>query len=45
MILVYDITNKASFENVESWLRETKNFANDRVSIMLVGNKTDLEDK
>ena len=42
VILVYDITSRESFEDISKWLEETKNFANDKVSIILVGNKTDL---
>ena len=45
VVLVYDITNRDSFNNVARWLDETKSYANDKVTIMLVGNKTDLEAK
>lgn len=41
-ILVYDITKRNSFENIAKWLEETKTYANDKMVIMLVGNKTDL---
>ena len=41
-IIVYDITNKESFKNVERWISEVKNFATEDVQIMLVGNKSDL---
>ena len=46
VLLVYDITNKKSFERVDFWLKELKE--NNRVEdlfICLVGNKIDLEDK
>ena len=42
VVLVYDITNRDSFSNISKWLDETKSYANDKVVIMLVGNKTDL---
>lgn len=45
VILVYDITNRESFNNISRWLDETKSYANDKVVVMLVGNKTDLETK
>lgn len=45
MILVYDLTSRDSFNNVMKWLDETKNYANDKVTVMLVGNKTDLDAK
>ena len=41
--MVYDITKDASFENVEKWLAELKENASASITIMLVGNKTDLE--
>jgi len=30
---------------VEDWLRELKQYADDNIVILLVGNKTDLKDK
>ena len=44
-ILVYDVTNRSSFENIEkSWFSEIKNASPDIV-LILVGNKIDLESK
>ena len=42
VILVYDITNRDSFNNISKWLDETKSYANDKITVMLVANKTDL---
>ncbi|MFX1358231.1 MAG: GTP-binding protein [Promethearchaeota archaeon] len=42
-ILVYDVTNKTSFENVENWNNEIKN-GSPNISLILVGNKIDLEE-
>lgn len=42
-LLVYDITNKTSFENIDRWLSELKNNSEENISIILVGNKSDLE--
>jgi len=42
-LLVYDITNKESFQNVKKWLENVKEFSKSPVSLVLVGNKTDLE--
>lgn len=46
ILLVYDITNYASFENVEDWLARVKDVFKDEDKsphIALVGNKMDLE--
>jgi GTPase SAR1 family protein len=42
---VYDVTSQRSFNNVENWLKELKQFADSNIVILLVGNKTDLRDK
>ena len=42
-LLVYDITNKSSFENLDKWLSELKANTDENVSVILVGNKSDLE--
>jgi Ras-related protein Rab-11A len=44
-LVVYDISRKTTFENVDKWIGELKNNASEDVHIMLVGNKSDLEDK
>jgi small GTP-binding protein len=41
-LLVYDITKLHTFQNVEKWLQELKDYADDNIVVMLVGNKTDL---
>ena len=42
-ILVYDITNKTTFENIDKWLSELKGNGDENMSIILLGNKSDLE--
>ena len=44
-LLIYDITNKKSFESLEKWISDLKTNADDDMSIILLGNKTDLEDR
>ena len=44
-LLVYDITNKKSFDNLEKWISDLKTNGDDKISIILLGNKSDLEDK
>lgn len=38
-LLVYDISKQVTFENVERWLRELRDHAENNIVIMLVGNK------
>lgn len=42
---MYDTTNRISFNNLNKWLEETRTYANDKLTIILVGNKNDLENK
>lgn len=42
-VLVYDITSKQSFENVERWIKEVKENADKDIVIMIIGNKSDLK--
>lgn len=44
-ILMYDITSRTSFNNLSKWVDETKNYANENLTIMLVGNKKDIKQK
>ncbi len=43
--VVYDISRKSTFDNVDKWIDELKNHGSEDVFIMLVGNKSDLKDK
>jgi small GTP-binding protein len=43
--VVYDITNKNSFQNIKSWLEDCKKQSPKTVFLILIGNKVDLEDK
>ncbi|KAI3731838.1 hypothetical protein L1987_63028 [Smallanthus sonchifolius] len=44
-MLVYDITKRQSFDHVASWVEELRAHADNSIVIVLIGNKTDLEDK
>ncbi|KAI5638549.1 ras family domain-containing protein [Phthorimaea operculella] len=41
LLLLYDVTNKTSFDNIRAWLGEIREYAQDDVVIMLLGNKSD----
>jgi len=42
IIVVYDITDQVSFNNVKQWLQEIDRYACENVNKLLVGNKCDL---
>ncbi|XP_028406462.1 ras-related protein Rab-30-like [Dendronephthya gigantea] len=45
VVIVYDITNKRSFENLPSWLDDVHRYCKKDAIKLLVGNKKDLNDK
>lgn len=45
IILVYDVTDRESFEHINYWMKEIDRLATPDVCRLLVGNKIDLEDK
>lgn len=45
ILLAYDTTNAASFENLGYWLQEVKRFGSSTCPVVLVGTKTDLKSK
>ncbi len=45
IVLLYDITNQKTFDNVKNWINQIKEEVTDKVCIILVGNKIDAEEK
>ena len=45
ILIVYDVTNKQSFINVENWIKSAKEDMNKNIPIYLIGNKSDLEEE
>ena len=45
ILLIYDITAKDSFKELENWLGEVERNANSQVLKILIGNKCDLEER
>mmetsp|Transcript_5649 Transcript_5649/g.6825 ORF Transcript_5649/g.6825 Transcript_5649/m.6825 type:complete len:204 (+) Transcript_5649:445-1056(+) len=45
IIIVYDVTDQESFDNVKQWLNEIDRYASEKVNTLLVGNKSDLTSK
>lgn len=44
-MLVYDVTCRSSFENIQKWMKELKEKADPNIVMILVGNKSDLTEK
>jgi small GTP-binding protein len=43
IMLIYDITNQGSFQNIKNWIWQIKDSLANDASVTLVGNKCDLE--
>ena len=41
--LLFDINDKKTFDNLLYWVKDIYNFSNKNISIIIVGNKSDLE--
>lgn len=41
-LLVYDLAKHVTYENVNVWLKELRDHADNNIVVMLVGNKSDL---
>jgi Ras-related protein Rab-8A len=42
ILLVYDVTDKQSFENIRNWIKNIEQHAADNVDKILIGNKCDM---
>ena len=45
IILIYDVTNQKSFENIKNWLIQIKEEAPSRTCVILVANKIDFTEE
>ncbi|XP_028306036.1 ras-related protein Rab-8B [Gouania willdenowi] len=45
IMLVYDISNEKSFENIKNWIRNIEEHATSDVEKMILGNKCDMTDR
>ncbi|KAL6050191.1 hypothetical protein STEG23_015199 [Scotinomys teguina] len=45
IMLVYDITNEKSFDNIKNWIRNIEEHASSDVERMILGNKCDMNDR
>jgi len=44
VVIVFDLTDEGTFDNVRNWIRQIKNHAGENVCKLLVGNKCDIEE-
>ncbi|KAK0585119.1 hypothetical protein LWI29_023628 [Acer saccharum] len=44
ILLVYDVTDESSFNNIRNWMRNIEQHAADNVNKILVGNKADMDE-
>ncbi|KAJ5070284.1 small rab-related gtpase [Anaeramoeba ignava] len=45
VVIVYDITNRKSFENLQKWIEDVKLYSNNDPQILVLGNKSDLTER
>lgn len=45
ILLVYDVTDRRSFENIQTWFSNVEQHATEGVNKILIGNKCDWEEK
>ena len=43
VLLVYDITRRSTFDNIDNWLIDLRTNGDNNIFIALIGNKSDLE--
>eukprot|EP00992_Anisonema_acinus_P004928 TRINITY_DN16733_c0_g1_i1.p1 TRINITY_DN16733_c0_g1~~TRINITY_DN16733_c0_g1_i1.p1 ORF type:complete len:205 (-),score=42.26 TRINITY_DN16733_c0_g1_i1:57-671(-) len=44
-LLAYDVTRRETFDHLQSWLEDARQNSNTNMTIMLIGNKSDLDAK
>ena len=44
-LVIYDITQKETFANIEKWVNDLKCKGDPKITVIIIGNKNDLEEK
>jgi len=45
ILLIYDIANKDSFNSIAKWMESIEEISSSNIVVILIGNKSDLEDE
>jgi hypothetical protein len=45
ILLVFDLTDERSFNNIRNWIHNTEQYASEGVNKLLVGNKADMAER
>jgi Ras-related protein Rab-8A len=45
MMLVYDITERKTFDNISGWMSQINEYADENVQLILIGNKCESPDR
>jgi small GTP-binding protein len=45
ILLVYSVTDKSSFNSIEIWMKQIKQFAVENIPILILSNKADVKEK
>ena len=41
---MYDITDRTTFQNVQTWMTEIREYGHENINLVLIGNKVDLSE-
>lgn len=45
VLLLFDLTDRSSFDNLANWVQDLRSYCDEYITITVVGNKNDMEDK
>ena len=45
IVLVFSLTEKETFDNISKWIKDIKDNKGDDISLIILGNKSDLRDQ
>jgi GTPase SAR1 family protein len=45
ILLVYSVTDKSSFNSVETWMKQIRQYAVENIPIIILSNKADVKNK